>query len=144
MRNVVAVLEDDKRRRDAMRSCLSDRFPPIKHIFIDHAGDMIEWLRHEIDSVCLISLDHDLDTPTDSDPGTGRDVADYLASLKPVCPVIIHTTNRFGGDGMRFALLDAGWSVTRVVPIGDLSWVKDGWAPKAADVLKSLEWHNDR
>lgn len=43
---------------------------------------MIDWLNKELNTLSLISLDHDLfpETHEAPDPGTGRDVADYLAT----------------------------------------------------------------
>jgi hypothetical protein len=61
------------------------------------------------------------------DPGTGRDVAEYLAQQAPSCPVIIHTTNAIAGDGMEFLLRDAGWNIQRVHPCGDLEWIPSQW-----------------
>jgi hypothetical protein len=65
------------------------------------------------------------------DPGTGLEVANYLAQQRPVCPVIIHSTNTRAAIAMERALADAGWSVTRVPPYGDLDWVREAWLPAA-------------
>ena len=61
------------------------------------------------------------------DPGTGRDVADFLAQRAPVCPVIIHTSNQMARAGMELALKDSGWNVTRVFPSADLDWIRTEW-----------------
>ncbi len=61
------------------------------------------------------------------DPGTGRDVAEYLATKTPVCPVLIHTTNTPAGAGMEMTLKEAGWKSERIVPYGDMEWIAGVW-----------------
>jgi hypothetical protein len=98
----------------------------------DNAPEMISWLERHLDKTKLICLDHDLGPNrcrdgSQFDPGTGRDVADFLASQNPICPVIIHTTNNLAAPGMQLALEDAGWSVSHVLPFGDLEWIPAEW-----------------
>src|SRR5687768_14584142 len=47
------------------------------------------------DQTTLISLDHDLvpQPGTTVDPGTGMELANFLAGHLPFCPVIIHSSN---------------------------------------------------
>ena len=61
------------------------------------------------------------------DPGTGREVADYLAAKTPVCPVVIHTTNTPAALGMEMVLKDAHWKTYRVLPFDDLEWIPTDW-----------------
>src|SRR3954453_22626652 len=61
------------------------------------------------------------------DSGDGRQAADYLAARPPQCPVVIHSTNTPAAVGMEGALKDAGWTVNRVSPYGDLEWVASDW-----------------
>jgi hypothetical protein len=82
----------------------------------------------------LIALDHDLeflegDGHVMIDPGTGREVADFLATQPPVCPVIIHTTNTPAGEGMEMSLNEAGWKTNRLIPYGDMEWIPESWFP---------------
>jgi hypothetical protein len=62
-----------------------------------------------------------------SDPGTGRDISNYLETQKAVCPVIIHTTNSFGRDAMKYALQDSGWEATAILPTPEISWIQSSW-----------------
>lgn len=138
---VVAILEDDPRRVDAMRPVLEELLPACDHVFIANAPDMIRWLGENLWSCVLISLDHDLDSvvPRERqafDPGCGRDVADFLAKSPPVCPVIVHTTNYDASLGMMRVLGETGWPLRRVYPCDDLAWIARDWA---ADVRQLIE-----
>jgi hypothetical protein len=131
MHQVIAVLEDNADRIAAMDDCLADKFPFFERQFFRTADAAIGWLsEHLLQAVC-ISLDHDLEPASsgDPDPGTGRAVADFLAAARPVCPVIIHTTNRPAADGMEMTLVDGGWSVERVLPYDDCRWIAEAWLP---------------
>jgi hypothetical protein len=148
----IVVLEDDQRRVDAMRDRLADRFYQFEHVFFDSAAELKQYLEKHLSEVIALSLDHDLELKVDSagmthDAGTGREVADYLARQKPICPVIIHSTNEFGALGMEGVLQEAGWQTCRVTPFDDLQWVHDSWFPtirraivrgSAADVGTSI------
>jgi len=141
MQSYIAILEDESDRSVIMRKLLTENFAELKPAFFENAPDMIEWLTESLPQVRLISLDHDLGaniTRNDEvfDPGTGRDVVDYLITRKPVCPVIIHTTNYFGGDGMKFALLDNNWQTHRIIPFNDLNWITQDWFEKVKELLK--------
>jgi CheY-like chemotaxis protein len=128
----IVILEDNHGRRAAMEDCLRDRFHQHEVVFFGDASMMCKFLDQDLASVLLIDLDHDLELePTKNgpskDPGTGREVADFLAARQPVCPVIVHTTNSAAGDGMEFLLCEAGWSVHRVHPYGDTEWIATSW-----------------
>ncbi len=139
---VIAILDDDAPRRQAMAEVLRRGAPSLPTAFFDNAPDMIAWLRENLGNVCLLCMDHDLgpnrvrDNET-FDPGTGRDVADFLATHAPVCPVLIHSTNAEAAQGMQIALQEAGWSVQRVSPFGDLAWIQAEWFPRVAALLPS-------
>jgi hypothetical protein len=139
-RSTIVILEDDPDRTYGFTDCLRERFARHDIVVFDNAPDIIEWLRQNLDQAALICLDHDLgpNRPRSGesfDPGTGRDVADYLAMRKPVCPVIIHTTNTLAAPGMTMALEDAGWSVSRILPYNDLEWVGVDWIECVAENL---------
>jgi hypothetical protein len=77
-------------------------------------------------------LDHDLELKPGPDgrlidPGTGREVADYLARKEPACPVVIHSTNAAAAQGMATALTEARWQTYCVAPYGDLEWIPGPW-----------------
>lgn len=88
----------------------------------------------------LISLDHDLNFQpgVTQDPGTGLEVAKFLASYSPFCPVIIHSTNTDRAWSMHNELRFAGWTVDRVGPIGD-DWIPKLWLPKARAMLSCTQ-----
>jgi hypothetical protein len=95
---------------------------------------MIRFLREHLADTLVISLDHDLELKPGPnghciDPGTGREVADYLAQEDSVCPVIIHTTNSQAAAGMETVLQDAHWKTRRVVPFDDVRWIETDWFP---------------
>ena len=131
MRQVIVILEDNKDRIAAMDECLADKFPFFERRFFRTAAATIAWLAENLPRVVCLSLDHDLEptSPGDPDPGTGRMVADFLATSRPTCPVIIHTTNRVAADGMEMALVDGGWSVERIMPYDDCRWIAEAWLP---------------
>ena len=137
---MIAILEDDERRSEAMRQQLVSLFPQTTLILFDNAPDMIQWLRDNLYLVNLLCLDHDLG-PTRQrdgdvfDPGTGRDVVDFICTYQPVCPVIIHSSNGPAAQGMQFALTDAGWQNERVRPMIDLEWIATDWSTTLSRML---------
>lgn len=100
---------------------------------------MIEWLCDRRGEVILIPLDHDLPIRQIEgqtiDSGTGRQVADYLATCDPTCPVIVHSSNNYFSPVMMFVLEDAGWPCRRVYPSDDLDWITSDWAEQARRLL---------
>ena len=140
---LIVILDDDAERVKMMRQEIVKRFPGFDYLFFDNAPYMISWLQGSLEKITVISLDHDLGPNREKDgkvfdPGTGRDVVDFLVSHKPTCPVLIHTTNQYGGDGMRYALEDFDWFVKRVIPMNDLSWIRDEWIEKIEDLINSV------
>lgn len=136
----VAILEDEADRQSAMADCFQDRFPQYPVHFFATAAEMIWYLRRHLSDAIAIGLDHDLELIPVADHelldgGTGRHVAEYLASESPVCPVVIHTTNSPAGTGMEATLQDAGWSTSRVTPYGDLDWVQEVWFPAMRNAI---------
>lgn len=130
----IVILEDDNRRVEAMRDRLVDRFYQFEHVFFDSATDLKRYLEDHLNEVIVFSLDHDLELKVDAfgkthDPGTGREIAEYLARHEAVCPVIIHSTNYLGSIGMETVLKEAGWRTCRVTPFDDLNWIHDAWFP---------------
>src|SRR5688500_5598651 len=129
---LIVILEDNQERQAAMKSCLSDRFSQHETVFFDNAEGMRSFLATNLKSTMLIGLDHDLELKLQLngkplDPGTGREVVDFLALQSPVCPIVIHTTNSAAGDGMEFLLRDSQWPVHRVHPHADLEWIPTIW-----------------
>ena len=137
---VIAILEDDPGRIAEMRFCLAEALPNVESVFFENAHDMIAWLEANLGDVILISLDHDLPLRRpDGKPivcGDGRMVADYLASLPPTCPLIVHSSNNDRAPGMFFALKDAGWPVARVTPFDEHAWVRQVWKHQILKYLR--------
>jgi len=133
--DVILVLEDDEDRTTTMKKVLEEKFNDFKHVFFDNAPETIGWLKENLKELALICLDHDLGPNRQRgddmfDPGTGRDVVDYLASQTSHCPVIIHTTNNWAAPGMQMALKEAGWKCSRIIPSADLKWIETVWFRK--------------
>src|SRR5262245_11343622 len=130
----IAILEDNEERQAVMRACLADRFYQYDSRIFDDSAEMIRFLAVHLVDTLAISLDHDLELKPGPkgrciDPGTGREVADFLAGREPVCPVIIHTTNSQAAAGMVMVLREARWKTRRVLPFDDLSWIEADWFP---------------
>jgi hypothetical protein len=129
---IIAILEDNEDRKVAMGSCVAERLYPYEAHFFDNPATMIAFLASHWGDLLVIALDHDLELlPGPSgkliDPGTGREVADYLATRAPVCPVVIHSSNSTAAVGMEMVLRDAGWKTYRVLPFEDVTWIPREW-----------------
>jgi hypothetical protein len=128
----IAILEDHEDRRAIMQSCLADRFFMYETRFFDDPTAMIQFLQKNLDQTLLVGLDHDLELKPGpagqwTDPGTGREVANYLAQRQPVCPVVIHSSNAQAVLGMEMVLQASGWKTWRVVPFEDMDWIAKEW-----------------
>ena len=86
----------------------------------------------------LISLEQYLNPKPGAcaDPGSGLDVAKFLAEKNPVCPVIVHTSNTDRAFSILNELRFADWRVDRVGPVGD-RWIEKYWTTKARELLVS-------
>lgn len=135
------LLEDDAGRVEAMRAALeASELELVLHVEAD-APSALSWLETHLAQVALISLDHDLGPSRPiqgrlQDPGSGRDVVDWLAARPACCPVVVHTSNHLAAPGMLWTLEHAGWQVERVVPFDDLAWVAAAWAPALAALAR--------
>jgi CheY-like chemotaxis protein len=130
----IVVLEDNVERQAVIRSCLADRFYMYEHHFFDDACEANAFLHQYLAETIAISLDHDLEMKMASDgrcvdPGNGRQVADFLATQMPVCPIIVHTTNGDAAVQMLATLKRSNWRVRRVLPFDDMNWIPSTWFP---------------
>ena len=137
---LVAILDDDKSWRAEMERSLMKVVPKVSLEFFDSAPDMIAWLARHIEEVVLVSLSHDLGPSRLRDgmlfdPGTGRDVTDFLVEMDRSFPVVVHTQNISAGKQMLSILEHAEWPCIRVEPKDDLDWVSAEWAPRVAELL---------
>ena len=136
----IVILDDEADRINAMLPCLAREYPGTRTVVFDNATDMIGWLRENLTTALVICLDHDLG-PNRSrggvvfEPGTGRDVVDYLATQPPACPIILHTTNHLAVPGMQRVLEESGWPVSRVAPYADLEWIDPDWINEVRSAL---------
>jgi ADP-ribosylglycohydrolase len=103
------------------------------------APSMIAECESYFPSTALISLDHDLNPQPGAirDPGTGMDVARFLADFHPVCPVILHSTNADRVWSMHNEFRFARWTTERVGPLGN-DWIRESWLPMARTILSSV------
>ena len=129
---IIAILEDNPERRRAMQASAGDRLYTFETRCFQNPKDILDFLDGHLEETIAISLDHDMELTIErdgllSDPGTGRDVADFLATKAPTCPVIIHSTNSSAALGMERVLRDADWTTIRVAPWGDLEWIEAEW-----------------
>lgn len=113
---------------------LAERFPFLHVEFFDASETMIGFMKSDkLEDVVMISLDHDLELIPGAegdwiDPGTGLDVARWLSEQsRPLCPVIVHTTNSSAGRTMVELLEKSHWVSHRVVPHDDLAWIDTDW-----------------
>jgi hypothetical protein len=140
MRRTIAILEDNADREVAMHDWLAKHFPDFKPLCFVAAPAMTQWLCEHLDDVAACSLDHDLDMlpgehGTWIDPGCGRDVADYLVTVRPAFGIVVHSTNVPAAMGMTADLEEQGWNVQRITPYDDLTWIAEGWGPMMRSAL---------
>jgi hypothetical protein len=131
----IIILEDNDDRCQVMKAALAGKFSSFAIEFFAAAQPLIDHLKATgMYDVAIVSLDHDLEMiPTAggtlSDPGTGTDVAAWLAVQPAIFPVVVHTTNSAGGDRMMELLVRGGWTARRVVPFCGEDWITDEWYP---------------
>jgi hypothetical protein len=135
MRSIL-ILEDNEERVAAFRKAISGLASDFKVVVWRDAPSMCSECERYFPTAALISLDHDLNAaPTSvTDPGTGLDVAQFLARFRPVCPIIIHTTNADRAYSMQNELRFSDWLSERVGPIG-ADWIETHWKKKAREFL---------
>jgi hypothetical protein len=136
----IAILEDNADRQAAMRDCLSERFHQYEVHLFDDSHEFIRFADQHLTRLIAIALDHDLELKPDGrggfrDPGTGRDVVDFLVERPPVCGVALHSTNRAAMTGMEAALCEAGWQTECIHPYDDLSWIAETWFPAMRRII---------
>lgn len=133
----IVMLEDDFDRIERFRSVLAKRTVDGELRVSRTVSDFVASYAALLSTPDLVALDHDLftDSPSDPDPGDGRDVAAFLATKTPVCPILIHSTNAPAADSMLFTLREAGWTVDRISPLGD-DWIEAYWYPYMTRMLE--------
>ncbi|HEV2327617.1 MAG TPA: cyclic-phosphate processing receiver domain-containing protein [Verrucomicrobiae bacterium] len=135
-RNIL-ILEDneDRMRKFERAATLLGAF--CLHFWRD-AKRMIMECPPLLTNCSLISLDHDLNSESGAieDPGTGLEVSEFLARRKPICPIIIHTSNTERRWSMHNEFRFGEWVIEIVPPIGE-NWIQNSWLPKAKMLIES-------
>jgi FixJ family two-component response regulator len=131
----ILFLEDDEGRVDGFRSAVASLGQDFGVRMWRDAPTMIAEAPACFAGACLISLDHDLQALAgEADPGTGLDVAEFLRLHKPLCPVILHTSNSDGRMSMHNKLRAGGWTVATVPP-READWIQASWLPFARRLI---------
>jgi CheY-like chemotaxis protein len=131
MSGLLLVLDDDRERLRGFDGIAAQLGMVVRAWRT--APAMLAELDRYLPDARLISLDHDLykDAPEDADPGSGRQVAQRLTTRKPVCPVIVHSTNTDAAWGMHNVLRRSGWTVELVHHLNQPGWIEERWLPVA-------------
>jgi ADP-ribosylglycohydrolase len=134
--NAILILEDNDERLAGFQKAIAALGDGFEMKAWRDAPSMCAECEAFFPSAALISLDHDLNPMPGAagDPGTGLEVAEFLAECRPVCPVIIHSTNADRAHSMQNELRFADWIVERVGPIGT-DWIETIWLRKAREFL---------
>lgn len=136
MKHAIVILEDNHERREAMLAWLADRLPMYEHRCFEHPASVLSFLRARWTDVLVLSLDHDLnDTLPEDTETTGMAVVDELRLAEPAFPVMVHSSNGPAADKMCRRLKRAGWTVQRVIPLDDTSWIGNEWFPTLQRLL---------
>jgi ADP-ribosylglycohydrolase len=132
----ILILEDNDERIAGFKTAVAELGAGFDLKIWRDAPSMIAECEDCFDSAALISLDHDLNPIPGgtTDPGTGLDVTKFLSECRPVCPVIIHSTNADRAHSMHNELRFADWISERIGPIGN-DWIETLWARKAREFL---------
>ena len=129
----VVILEDDPMRVAGMRGVLGKLLPDVEVIVFDAVPPLVEFLGRDGDRVDLISLDHDLTREgcawRSEERGDGRGACEFLATRRPTCPVIVHSSNYGAAAVMIEVLRAAGWRVGMVTPYSEVEyeWIGREW-----------------
>ena len=132
----ILILEDNDERIAAFRKAIANLGRGFEVKVWRDARAMIAECEAFFPTAALISLGHDLKPILGStaDPGTGMDVATFLADFMPICPVLIHSSNTNAVYSMDSEFRFAQWIVNLVVPAGT-DWVETLWLPNAKRLL---------
>lgn len=135
-RQTLLMLEDNDDRIQGFQLAVRLLVPNLELKVWFDAPTMISEIPAWFDRVRLFSLDHDLvpRSTLAADPGTGLEVAEFLATHAPICPVLIHSSNTDRAWSMHNEFRFAGWTVDRIGPIGE-DWIQTLWLPRVRSLL---------
>lgn len=136
MARTILILEDNDERIAGFRGAVAALGDGYDLKIWRDAPSMIAECEAFFPTAALISLDHDLNPQPGitTDPGTGLDVAKFLADFLPVCPLLLHSSNIDRVYSMDNELRFASWTVDRVGPIG-ADWIETTWLRRARELL---------
>jgi ADP-ribosylglycohydrolase len=137
--DTILILEDNDERITAFTDAVPILMPGCQLRVWRDAPSFIAEAEEWFPRAALISLDHDLNPQPggSADPGTGLEVARFLADYLPVCPVIVHSSNTDRAWSMHNELRFAGWQPERIGPMDNHSRIGSFWLRKAAEMLAS-------
>jgi ADP-ribosylglycohydrolase len=135
-KQIILILEDNDERIAGFQKAVTGLAGSFVLKIWRDAHSMIAECAEFFSSTALICLDHDLNPQpgVTTDPGTGLDVAKFLADFLPVCPVLIHSSNTDRVYSMHNELRFAGWIVDRVGPLG-ADWIETTWLRRMRGLL---------
>jgi hypothetical protein len=115
----ILILEDNDERIAGFQKAMAEIGGGFELKIWRDAHSMIAECAEFFPTAWVICLDHDLNPQpgATTDPGTGLDVAPFLADFLPVCPVLIHSSNTDRVYSMHNEFRFAGWVVDRVGPL---------------------------
>jgi ADP-ribosylglycohydrolase len=144
-RTTILILEDNSDRLREFEGAVVELGAPYRLRIWRDAHRMIAECHDVLADAALISLDHDLNKERDdsADPGDGVQVAEFLAKLPPICPVILHTSNGERVWSMHNEFRFGGWECERVMPL-EKDWIKRSWLPMARSLLERVTGHENR
>jgi len=133
----ILILEDEEQRIAKFLFAVQKLAKNLEVHIWREAPLMIAECRPFLETCQLISLDHDLNpvAGVSRDPGTGLDVARFLAEARPNCPIIIHTSNVEARWSMHNEFRFVNIHAEIVGPIGD-NWIDESWLPRATSLLR--------
>ena len=135
---LIAILEDNRDRIDAMRRWLDERFRMYETYITDDPVEFNRTVKKRWMDLLFLSLDHDLFERADrSRDDDGMTVADFLVTREPQCPVIVHSSNSQAAQSMEKLLVRKGWTVSRVIPFDDTTWIANEWIPTVRRLLRT-------
>jgi ADP-ribosylglycohydrolase len=132
----ILMLEDNADRIDGFHKAIARLAGGFELKVWRDAHSMMAECAEFFPTAWVICLDHDLNPQpgVTADPGTGVDVAKFLADFLPVCPVLIHSTNADRVYSMMNEFRFAGWTVDRVGPLGS-DWIETTWLRRMNELL---------
>jgi ADP-ribosylglycohydrolase len=132
----ILILEDNDERIADFTNAIQQLGDGYEVKFWRDAHSMCKECEAFFPTAALVSLDHDLNPAPGIkvDPGTGLDVAKFLADFIPVCPVLLHSSNTDRVYSMFNEFRFSGWTVDRVEPLGT-GRVATSWLPRVRETL---------